>query len=269
MLMLDGLTPLLDKPDNLVIEEFVRKYVPTDSYLPWLRRSWPGFGLAGVTYPEAMRPEPAFRLSRFRWPTFACRWAYGHFAMTSDQVNQLQQDCCQSGAYRQVPLLFGSPELPSGETVSVSIYVLPPTPLSGIRGLSFAATGSNSLYLITVVDARYFWWNTNTADMKVTNSTTWANLLNMVSSQLGISLTWDTIPAAYLQPSTMFNLPYEPSPVVLDALLFNVGQRLVANYNGTYVGQMYQTALSAYQTDMQNNPNRLILAGGARFANPL
>lgn len=266
MLNLDGVDLICD-PDRQA-EEFITRYVPTDLYMPWRRESWPGFGTAGLTYPTRRYDEPKFKLGRFHWPSGAARWAFGHFLATSDMVAAILPDSCSNGTYLPLPFILGNPET-GGEYITVSVYMLPPTPLSGIRGLSQSATGSASLYLLTIVDVRYFWWWLNMGNVQVTSSTSWLGLFKICQSQTSAVIQVDNIPSTYLQPSTMFSLPYEPLPIILDAICFNVGLRLVALYNGTFYAMSYATSLQTYQTDLSNNPQRVVLAGGSRFNNPL
>lgn len=266
MLNLDGVDLILPDPEGR-IERFIRDEIPLDSFRPWLRDTWPGFGTAGIAYPTGHRPEPSFRLNRFHWPWGVSRWAFGHFLASSDQVETILADAVDGSAYATVPFIFGTPE--TNEQVETDVYVLPPTPLSGIRGLSQEETGTESLYLLTIVDQRYMWWFTNVGNLQITSSSTWVSLYENFKTILEIDFEWDTINSAYLAPSTAFNLPYEPLPIVMDAVAYNVGQRIVANYDGSIYAQNYQTALTAMQKDFSANSGRNLVAGGYRFSDPL
>lgn len=273
MLSLNGNDLLIDS--NGEIAEFIKKYVPTDLYYPWRRPSFPGFGTAGLTYPRHMYTEPPFVLNRMYWPcTWAAqRWAYMHVLASSDMVGQLNVSACDGGDYFALSLQMGNPET-GGDLIEFIVYMLPPTPLSGIRGLTGAV---QSLYLLTLVDVRYFLNFENTGDItsalfSSSSASTWNELFTYLVNQspLLAGMTWDTISPQYLYPSKqMFNLPYEPLPQVLDAVAYNVGQKIMVSYNGTFSSVSYATAYTAYSQDLAGNPQRVILSGGQRYANPL
>jgi hypothetical protein len=280
----DGSTVVPLIGDNTVgeLESFIYKFIPPDSYMPWTRRSFPSGALAMLTYPAGFMGEPSFRINRFRWPTGAARWAYGHFLCSSDAIGQINSIAYnQNGQYNQVLLSIGNPESgpgiginpgggsgsSPGETMTANVYVLPATPLSGVRGL----TGTiQSLYLLTIVDARYFWWWNPFNYGGVGAGTTWQNLIDAIKTALNVTITVDTINAKYLNPSVqMYSLPYEPIPPVLDSIAYNIGMRVCVNYTGGVFLMLYNTALGVFNNDMAANPNRLILSGGARFSSPL
>jgi hypothetical protein len=271
MITLDNQPLMIDVTGEL--EEFIVKFIPTDQYLPWLRRSWPGFGNAGLTYPTGMRYEPRFKLNQFRWPTGASRWAYGHFLADVEACNlqKVINDAFgtssnappgMGGAYNPIPLVLDTSDS-GGERLNVSVYLMPPVPLSGMRGV-------NGLYLMTVVDQRFFWWYNYVGLLQITSGWTWTSLYSWVASSIGIvSFKTDSIDPKYLQPSTMFNLPYESAPQILDAIAFNVGQRVIRNYDGSVYCQNYTTALKALNDDFKTHPNRIKIAGDQRFPDKL
>ena len=265
-------------------EEFIRRRVPAHRYFPWRRPSTPGFGTAGVSYPRAMYAEPPFELNALHWPLGAfglSRWAFVHGLVGSDQVEMLRPLTCDRGLYKAATLKVGSQET-GGEKVQVPMYLLPPTPLSGMRGVAGVA---QSLYLVTLVDFRYFLQFVDTGDLTafMDGGPTWRALYQYLAGRVAdeagedkVLLTWDEIPAEYLSPSVqMFNLPYEPINLVLDAVAYNVGQRIVAAYTIEpggqvgYHGMNYATALQRYEQDRDAHPGRRVLAGGLRGARPL
>jgi hypothetical protein len=287
MLQVDGYNLIGDNEDG-EIEEFIRTFIPTSSYLPWLTQFWPGFNLAPLTGVNGYQWGQKFNLNKFRWPSGASRWAYGHFLCDSDTVAAISKDAFgQNGQYNQVLFQIGNPEsnsaqgqstIVAGETFSAKVYVLPPTPLSGIRGLSFQNTKTVSLYLLTIVDERYFWWWNNFGNQTINSSTTWQSLITSIQTQLNLAnpITVDTISPNYLAPSVQaYSIPYEPIPLILDSICYNIGMRFVAtgltgnNTANGYAMQLYNTALMALNNDMANNSARVIVSGGQRFSNPL
>jgi hypothetical protein len=284
MLVLDGYQMIGDN-EYLELNDFLTKYLPLEAYVPWMVKIPAQAGLAMLCNQLGEFPYRMVKINRLFWPTGACRFGFIHLLCDSDTVGLIGNDAYnEDGSYNLIQLSIGNPEtnvnpgtgigtIFAGESINTSVYLLPPTPLSGIRGL----TGQiNSLYLLTCVDPRYFWWFKNVGDIAsfMDSSTTWQNMFDYVlANQLGLSIsnyTIDTISPAYLQPSLlMYSLPYEPIPPILDSLCYNVGMRFVANFDGTYATQVYGTALDVLNNDMVNNPNRSVLSGGQRFASPL
>lgn len=325
MLQYDGVDLIGDNVDREV-EDFIRRFIPTESFMPWLTGGyWPGWNLGALTSVNGYAWGQKFKLNRLYWPSRASRWAYGHFLCNSDSVATIGADAfpqgqtstptptptptpiptptptptptpapsptpTQSQSFKQLLFSIGNPEsnsgtINAGETFNAMMYMLPPTPLSGLRGLTNMV---QSLYLITLVDERYFWFWQNFGNQTISSSTTWMSLLTKIQSILNTGdptptppWTIDPINAAYLAPSVQaYSLPYEPIPQIIDSICDNIGQRFVANglpsSNGiptgtsnTYSTQLYATALSAINNDMFNNNGRLVVSGGQRFSNPL
>lgn len=273
MLQLDGYD-LIGDNESTEIQTLINKYIPLKYFMPWVSRNFPGWELQAITLPAGLRPEPEWELNRFRCPTGATRWAYGHFLCDSDTYSQIAADAfSSSGKYNTISFTIGNPEsnsggsIQAGETLTTPVFLLPGTPLSGIRGVSGM---TRSLYLLTIVDCRYFWWWQNSGPL-TTIPPDWGSFISAIATILNVTINYDTIPQAYLAPSLQtFNLPYAPVPMILDAIGYNIQQRLVSNLDGvTFTFQQYSTALSAFNNDMEENPNRIIVAGGQRFANPL
>ena len=277
MLNLAGIDLVLDNQDHDAAK-FIEEYINTNSYMPWLRPSRTDPASARITYPW-QHPEPPFVLNRFRWPQGASRWAFGHFLATSDQLNAIfEQAYTSEGCYNPITLTLGTPDIglqvnqPNSpdNTVTAQVYLLPPTPLSGIRGL----TGTvQSLYIISVVDQRFFWYESSTGNLTVDSTTTFDDLLTMLGSQLGLSsekFSWDEINPSYLQPSSMFNLSYQPCNFALDAIAFNIGMKVIVNYNGTVLLKNANSESARLNADFDANPaTRIVVAGGSRFNQPI
>lgn len=279
MLQLAGVDLVVDNGDGQV-EEFIENFMPDERTtllaMPWLRRPFPGFGLQGLTVPAGFTPEPKFKINKFYYPpTLASSWAYGHFLCRSDDVSLIMSQAQgQDGTYNKVPFDIGNPEsndsgtIVAGEGIEVDVYVLPPTPLSGIRGLS---GNVQSMYLLTIVDQRFFWWYKNFGAITISSTTQWTDLITNIGNILGLSepIDVDAVDPAYLQPSIqMFSLPYEPIPPILDAIAFNIGCRVVVAYTGAVFLMKYQTSLDILNGDMTNS-GRSIISGGQKYADPL
>jgi hypothetical protein len=281
VLNLAGVDLVVPKVDNDAIE-FLERYIPRSSYRPWLRPSRPPPQSAGLTFPWTP-DEPPFKLNRLWWPTGASRWGYMHCLASSDQVAQVMNNAYSTGAsgdgsYFVLSLLMGTPDIgpqvgmpgSTDNQVDIQMFLMPPTPLSGIRGLSQMTTGTQSLYLLTLVDQRW-WWYQKTGTVEVDPTTTWDNLYATLAGLIGLdpnnTFNWDTIPSQYLQPSpVMFTLDYQPITFLLDAVAFNIGQRIVCNFDGTVNARNASTDYVNLTSDFANRPTRLIMAGGPRFS---
>jgi hypothetical protein len=264
------------------VELFLERNLPNESFRPWLNRTWPGGGLAMLTQQPGLTWGTKFKINRLFWPmTTASRWGYGHYLCGSDTAQKISNAVFSgNGAYTLTQFKLGNPETNpagtinfqgKGETISLQMYVLPPKPLSAIRGLKGQI---QSLYLITLVDPRYFWWWSNLSQggmpVVIGNDTTWDSLLGTIKSILNINITGDSVNSSYLQPSIQaYTLPFEPLPLIIDSIMANIGMRFVAGLDGTYAMQLYNTALTALNNDMTNNPQRMIIAGGQLFASPM
>ena len=298
MLTYGGYSMLIDADGEAAA--FIKKYMPVELYMPWRRPSWPGYGTLQMTYPRRMYAEPELVINRLHWPCRdMSRWAFIHLLCNSDTVAALLPLSCINGQYQPLPLIISNVET-GGETITIpSMYMLPPTPLSGIRGLSQADTGNQSLYLLTLVDLRYLLWYADTGDVvtdwDVLDGLTtepfiaWGTIVGQCVSRANEAgypffAVMGNISENYLTASLqMFAIEYEPIPQVLDAVAFNVGQRWTAPFyagpNGVYIstwcsevqgGQVgWPTALQIYQADVAANPDRVILSGGMRYNSPL
>lgn len=239
--------------------DWIERSIPPYYYAPWLRRTWPGFGLVGLTWPTGTPDNPPFRLNQLYWPRGASRHAFIHLFASAATADQIRGVAFAGGNNNTVTLKMDDD---GPEHIATQMYLLPPYPLSAMVPDNQEI---NNAYILTLVDQRYYWWYKQTPLLGFADSTTWTQAFNVVSSQLGITVNVDTINSAYLNASPQLNLSYEVIPPWFDALAANVGQVVVVKLDGSVWTQNYQTALSAYQTDFQNNPNRVPRAGGDRL----
>lgn len=246
--------------------------LPRENVWAFVNRAYPGFGLAGVTWPTGYRPLPRPKLNSFYWPSGASRWACGLFL-----VHSLDLEGGESGPgiheaafgadgdqINRVTLKMATEDQTgeTSETLSASVYCLPPIPLARLLGAG--GTPDNAGYLLTVVDQRYYWWWVQTPDFLISETAgkTWSDLYAQCGTALNVSIGNDDINAAYLQPSRAINLTYEVIPPVLDAIAYNVGQRVVCTYDGSVLTQNFDTAKAARAQDDEDNPDRAYLCGG-------
>jgi len=229
------------------------------------RRDWPGRHLEGLTWPERPPRRPV-RLNTLRWPVGASAWAQGWFLCCEDDLQTIRSATLFGSSVPVTAPLVLTEDRPNPDgtrttvaTVSTALYCLPPRPLAQIPGLPAPL---RQLYLLSLVDVRFFWWK-----RLVTNqfgpATTWEGLYQGIAAALAVTITVDAIPAAYGRPDNHsdLNQTYQAAPLVLDAVAYNCGQRIVRGLDGTVRAQNYATARAKNLSNrtLSNTPQ----AGGA------
>lgn len=205
-------------------------------------------------FPGAL-PERQLKVNHLFWPTGASRFAFGHFLAHQsqlDQIRTLAQNSGTSARYRA--LTFKMNDGTNG--IETSLYMLPPRPLAQLPG------DPNGLYLLTLVDERYFWWEKAASIIVTGGTTTWATLLSSIATALGITLTYDTINSAYLKPSENLTSDYQFIPLLLDAVCSNVGQKFVRKLDGTNLMQSPTTAKTSQDRQVDSYTKQC----GGKFA---
>lgn len=214
-------------------------------------------GYYPVHPPEEHRP---IVLNSLRWPVGASRWTVGHFLVTDNQLNRIRPlaysrppaagGVISTVRYRSLPLVMYDGRNQQTNRIKTNLYMLPPRPLAKRKG-------RNGMYLLTLVDERFFWWS-RSAQIDVTDTfTTWTQLYEDVADGLGITVTPDDIDSAYLRPSPALAQQYRFLPPLLDAVAYNVGQRVVRKLDGTVITQNARTA-----RQQQGETTYTVMAGG-------
>lgn len=220
---------------------------------------FPGRNLGEIAYSESR--DVKIRVGDWYYPTTASRWSVFRGLATSSQVKAM---LATTGGY--LPKTFvmkvvpsspaNSPDTASNYTLSTSMYMLPPRPLGEDSG------DWDGLYLVTLVDERYFFQGTPST-LKPKAYSTWDSLIDSVASDLGITLTYDSVPDAYGRPEPDSHLwaSQESSPLLLDALAFNVGRVCVRKLDGTYKLESVDNSVSLVGTNRKTSRH----AGGDLF----
>jgi hypothetical protein len=228
MLSYAGIALTVPTPE---VAGWISRAISTDDIFDFQERAWPGKGLTAITFPGSVRTRPV-KLQSLWWPTGASRWATGYFLASEIELALIRQQVYQGSQYTSQPLTIANVS-PGGTQVgsdlvnlSVNLWMLPPRPLSQIPNC-------NGLYLLTLVDDRYWWWFQNAALTVTEGTTTWAQLYSALGSALEITIAADPINAAYLKPSAALALSAESLPLILDAVAYNCGQRITRDCYGT------------------------------------
>lgn len=180
---------------------------------------------------------PAPKLNTLYWPTGAARWAWGLFLATATQVNQIFAAIAPSSGGVTFRESYGNLVLAddeSGDTITAAgMHLLPPRPIS-VPEIS----DDESLWLLPIVDERYFWQWINlgsiaTADT-LDETSTWTDLWTLIQAALGTAITKDTISADYFQPDPReFTREFQNIALLMDAAAASVGQRIVRQLDGS------------------------------------
>lgn len=212
-------------------------------------RLWPGPHLAGLPF-RAWLDRP-IELGVLDWPTGASRFAAYHGVVDSVQLDKIRNLVFVGSTINPQTLVLND----GLHSVSASMAMLPPRPLAIIPG-------AVQKWMLTLVDERYFWWFKSAA---ITVSSTWTSLFSAIGTALGVTLTVDTVPTAYLNPPFQLTQLYEHLPVLLDACAASVGMRVVRKYDGTVLVQNATNGLAQAAANFTQTPPWPLRAGG-KFA---
>lgn len=259
--------------DLTAVGDWVARNISPTAARPWLARAFPGSSarnLTNLSWPTGFEPAGPVCVNRLYWPGWgASRWGYAHFLASAAQTRQIRDLAYGVGGRGLEPLdlVLSSPGGRANETVATAVDLLPPLPLSGIRAV-------NGLYLLTVVEERYYWWSVPNRRMPLECVCTWEDVFtycsqSLVDYGLGPIDSVGPIPADYRKPHYFLaNLREEPLPIVLDSACTNVGMRLVRTLDGTVKVVGSATAQAALTAQLAR-PNRSLQAGGGRFLDVL
>lgn len=189
-----------------------------------------GVGLPVPNWPD---PPPP-RLNSLWWPTGASRWARGYFLCDGTTLASLRNYVSASGVNTPLALLMGDSD---HNTLNTPMYLLPPRQLTPVESVA------EQLWLLPLVDERYWWQFRETENLVLDGTMTWASLYSWLGTVLGVTVTAETVHADYLKPDPVeFTRQYDNAAVLLDAVAASVGQRIVRAIDGTVTAQSATTA---------------------------
>lgn len=212
-----------------------------------------GIGQTVANYPKAPKP----RLNTLYWPTGATRWARGYFLATGAAKDQIVAQAHSPGRNTPLKLKMGE----DSSYLETAMYLLPPRIVA--RPIPEPGQQDESLWILPLVDVRYWWQNRSTDDLEVTTSTTWTNLFSTLGTKLGVTISVPTaVAAAYLQPDPIeFTRRYENAASMLDAAALSVGKRIVRRIDGTVRAESPADALAAFEANF-NGDWQQVCGGG-------
>lgn len=234
-----------------------------DFYQIFGRMYWPTADLAFLAFPGVLPDGPGggrIKLGRLWWPRGASRFASIHLLADDAQLLAMRGGTLSTALGLPLPFTMSWQDAgANGVTVgsiTTNLMALPPLPLSSIGG-------SNGVNLLTLVDDRWNFWTRPEGNVTVVeNTTTWLDLYALLAAALGITLSIDAIPSAYLKPSKLFTTYYEYLPLLLDAIAYNVGQRIVRYLDGTCAARNFANSLTDIAANLALPSARSLVGGG-------
>lgn len=207
-------------------------------------------GLPIANYP----PMPTLKLNTLYWPTGATRWAYGVFLCDGRTLADIQEAAGKDSKANALKLKWGDKDQQQLET---SMFLLPPRKVS-----CDADTVDTDLWLLPLVDERYWWQFLNIGDIDaVGNEYAWSDLFDAIDSA-GITHTPGTIPGSYLVPDPIeFDRWHDNLAVLFEAAAFSVGHRVVRSLDGTVKTMTASDANDQQIDSLSSNPGDPIAGG--------
>lgn len=237
--------PLLLEDPGYEVQRWLDRHLPLNDARFWGDKPvalTARIGLGTYNWPTAHPP----RINTLYWPTGATRWGHGLFLADDTRLARIlaaiaeDEDESRGGVLKFVEESgpFGKAEVTGSAgaepiTIERKMYMLPP------RCLTQAGKGSvakDQLWLLPLVDLRYFWQWRHLGDYELDGDSTWDDLIEVLEGDdtelrgeaLGVEIHHSEFEETWLQPdATEWTLPQENAALVLDALAAMTGRRVV------------------------------------------
>lgn len=230
-------------------------------------QKWRSVNLSRLGVPEYRFQD--VKIGQFFYPTNgASRWACFRGLMTSEDVDAVREIVWTSSSSTHVTGTFKMYQPVSGDTstqepaLETELYMLPPVPVLGV-------SEDEPLYIVTLVDERYFWqWKDPGSCLDISSfpaTNTWVNLVSWLTTGLGISPsgTGSVSETPYYETDSPFYSHFENAAQLLDAALLQRGQSIQRAMDGTYAidfwssigNNYYRTYISG---DSSKDGNRIV-----------
>lgn len=194
-------------------------------------------------------PPQVKDLGRLYWPRGASRFGFAHFVV-SDRILQLIRPLAYAGGTLNALELVMSD---GTREIQTNLYMLPPRPISQIAS---PGVPGGQLWMLTLVDDRYFWWYRGGQIVVNEGVTSWDALYTAIGSALAVTINNDAVDADYGMPTRRFTSLDQPLPVLLDAVAASVGQQVVRKLDGTVEVQNYVSAKADFDANYESLTNR-------------
>jgi hypothetical protein len=191
---------------------------------------------------------PPPRINTLYWPTGATRWAVGLFLVDGQSLRTIQEYVAETGA---ATLRIGSDDT---WVIDARMHLLPP------KRISYARQKSEELWLLPLVDERFFWREESIdRSVRINNDpaeqlTTWEDLFETIGFSLGLSIETGVIPDEYAYPDkTELERLCDDPAALLDAAAASVGCRIVRRLDGVVELQDYGSAQDIHEANLEGD----------------
>ncbi len=225
---------------------------------PFLDRSRDETTLVGASTPHvgipilnyASRRPPEWRINTLWWPTGATRHSIGLFLADTTSLEEINQAIKGKG---HATLELG--EDGKSPKSFQQMYLLPPHPITSVPD-------SEGLFLLCLVDRRYYWGMRSTGNLAITAGTSWTSLLSSLAGMLGANPSIDSVGTIYGTPDPVeLSRRYENAAMVLEGAAASVGMRVTLTPGGTLNIKGHATS-KVSRTAMLSAINEEPMAGG-------
>lgn len=252
-----GIPLLVPTPE---LAAWIESNISTADVNEFARPFWPGGVHHDWPVPTHRDANRTIKLNRLYWPRGAARWAVGHFLATDGQLNAIRRQATAGGTHTALTLIMAEGQS-TIRKIAPSLYMLPARPLQQLVGVD--KKQAEGLWLITLVDERFYWWERSGTVAINDGVTTWAQLYTAIGTALGVTITADTVAAEYLLPSKEFAAHPQCLPLMLDAVAASVGHKIIRKLDGTVHAQGPTTAKASF---VQQRPTLSPRQAGGEFA---
>ena len=175
-------------------------------------------------------PSEDVKIGEWYYPNGASRWGMFRGLATSSMVKSMLDATggVSAATFRMKAAPTVNPTSSADDfDLQTEMFMLPARPLAEHGG------GYDGLWLVTLVDERWNWQGFP-ASLPITFKSTWAELVDSIAVEMGISISYSAFPAAYSQPEPDSQLwtALENAPLLLDAICLNTGRTFVRNLEG-------------------------------------
>lgn len=197
-----------------------------------------GRNLLFPNYPDL----PAPRINTVVVPSGATRWTYGLFLTDDAGKDAILAEAASNDNVLPVEFSSINPWHPSTspdgkqlQPLKLWLSPMQPRPLSP-RQTNQSTTAVSGLWLIPMVDDRYWWQFRNAGDMESAAVTDAQSLLDHLNEKLGQTIELPCLHPGYnAAPDIANGNQYENAAVVLESLAWHIGCQLVPDLTNTNV----------------------------------
>lgn len=250
---------LFDEVENLLPRCQLHDFGPAHEF--------PGRSLSdlGVANGTVLRPSPdSAGIGDWYYPYGASRWSVFRGVASSSMVKAMlaQTSGGRTGLFKMKAVPSAPNNLPDASyDLQTQMHMLPARPLGEVAGTF------DGLYLVTLVDERYYWQG-SAVSLQVSQDSTWADLIDRVAEALDADITYSAIEVAYGKPEPDSQLwcNDEPPGLILDSIAYSLGRTVCRLLDGTYVLRKGDESAALVRTNRGQLNKVVRLAGGDVFA---